>query len=108
MNYKKKSCLAVALMVLVAIFLTACTSVLLQPESSKDAENNQPDALGVVNVSNPTNYGEIVIKHLATSDLYANGHVFISAFQSKMTTLSVPDARHGERAVDINEGRDYT
>jgi beta-lactamase regulating signal transducer with metallopeptidase domain len=111
MNYKKKSGLAVALMVLVALFLTACTSVMLQP--SKGVENNQPDALDVVNISHPINDGEIVLKHLAASDLYPNGQVFesvpesfISAFQSKMTTLSVPDARRGERAVDINAGRE--
>lgn len=93
MNYKNISGLEVALIILASFFVTACTSVMLQPENSKGAE--------------------IVLTHLATSDLYANGQVFeavpesfISSFRNKMTILNVPDARHGEQAVDIKAGRE--
>ncbi|MCD7948096.1 MAG: copper amine oxidase N-terminal domain-containing protein [Oscillospiraceae bacterium] len=89
MVYAKQK-LSVVFIVVMALFLSACATDVV------------PDAATGT-----------ILAPLTASDVYPDGQIFepvpesfAASFQDRAATLHVPDARHGEQAIDIRAGRD--
>ncbi len=109
-NYKKKPAWTVALMLVLALLLTGCAAVLgvasglngVTPLRTTGNYEGQQDK-AAVQASN--------LHALNTQNRYADGKMFeavpvdfVNSFQDKVAALTIPDARKGESAVDIQQG----